>query len=67
MFTDKLRFPCPAATMLCLVYPDQEAAAARVGYKFMRTTSLADTKSARFLPRLGEQSAEWKHVQAELQ
>ncbi|WP_299310178.1 type IV secretion system protein TraC [uncultured Croceicoccus sp.] len=67
MFTDKLRFPCPAATMLCLVYPDQEAAAARAGYKFMRTTSLADTKSARFLPRLGEQSAEWKHVQAELQ
>lgn len=67
MFTDKLRFPCPAATMLCLVYPDQEAAAARAGYKFMRTTSLADTKSARFLPRLGEQSAEWRHVQAELQ
>jgi conjugal transfer ATP-binding protein TraC len=21
LFTDKLRFPCPAATMLCLVYP----------------------------------------------
>ncbi|MXO71776.1 type IV secretion system protein TraC [Alteraurantiacibacter buctensis] len=67
MFTDKLRFPCPVATMLCLVYPDQEAAAARAGYKFMRTTSLADTKSARFLPRLAEQSAEWRHVQAELQ
>ena len=67
MFTDKLRFPCPTATMLCLVYPDQEAAAARAGYKFMRTTSLSDTKSARFLPRLGEQSAEWRHVQAELQ
>ena len=27
MFTDKLRFPCPAATMLCLVYPDPQAAA----------------------------------------
>ncbi|VVT00626.1 type IV secretion system protein TraC [Erythrobacter sp. EC-HK427] len=67
MFTDKLRFPCPAATMLCLVYPDQEAANARASYKFMRTTSLADTKSARFLPRLAEQSGEWKHVQAELQ
>ena len=26
LFTDKLRFPCPTATMLCLVYPDQEAA-----------------------------------------
>lgn len=67
MFTDKLRFPCPAATMLCLHYPDQEAASARAGYKFMRTTSLSETKSARFLPRLSEQSAEWKHVQAELQ
>ena len=67
MFTDKLRFPCPAATMLCLHYPDQEAASARAGYKFMRTTSLSETRSARFLPRLSEQSAEWKHVQAELQ
>ncbi len=67
MFTDKLRFPCPAATMLCLHYPDQEAASARAGYKFMRTTSLSETKSARFLPKLSEQSAEWRHVQAELQ
>ena len=67
MFTDKLRFPCPAATMLCLVYPDQESASARAGYKFMRTTSLSQSKSARFLPRLSQQSAEWQHVQAELQ
>ncbi len=67
LFTDKLRFPCPAATMLCLVYPDQSAAAARAGFKFMRTTSLAETRSAKFLPRIAEQSAEWQHVQAELQ
>ncbi len=67
LFTDKLRFPCPAATMLCLSYPSQEAASARAGYKFMRTTSLAGTKSARFLPKIAEQSAEWQHVQAELQ
>ncbi len=67
MFTDKLRFPCPTASMLCLVYPDQEAASARAGFKFMRTTSLSQTKSARFLPKLAEQSAEWRHVQAELQ
>ena len=67
LFTDKLRFPCPAATVLCLVYPDQSAAAAKAGYKFMRTTSLAETRSARFLPRIGEQAAEWQHVQAELQ
>jgi len=67
LFTDKLRFPCPAATILCLVYPDQEAASARAGFKFMRTTSLAGTRSARFLPRIGEQAAEWQHVQSELQ
>ena len=67
LFTDKLRFPCPAATMLCLVYPDQEAASAKAGFKFMRTTSLSGTKSARFLPRIGDQAAEWRHVQAELQ
>jgi conjugal transfer ATP-binding protein TraC len=67
LFTDKLRFPCPAATMLCLVYPDQEAAAAKAGFKFMRATSLAGTRSARFLPRIADQSAEWQHVQAELQ
>ncbi len=67
MFTDKLRFPCPAATMLCLVYPDRESASAKAGYKFMRSTSLSQSKSARFLPKLAEQSAEWNHVQAELQ
>jgi conjugal transfer ATP-binding protein TraC len=67
LFTDKLRFPCPAATMLCLVYPDQEAASAKAGFKFMRTTSLAATRSAKFLPRIAEQSAEWQHVQTELQ
>ncbi|NRD90503.1 type-IV secretion system protein TraC, partial [Sphingopyxis sp. BSNA05] len=67
MFTDKLRFPCPAATMLCLVYPDREGASAKAGFKFMRTTSLSQSKSARFLPKLAQQSAEWSHVQAELQ
>ena len=67
LFSDKLRFPCPAATILCLVYPDQEAASAKAGFKFMRTTSLAGTRSARFLPRIGEQAAEWQHVQSELQ
>lgn len=67
MFADKLRFPCPTATMLCLVYPDQQAASARAGFKFMRTTSLSQSKSASFLPKLAEQSAEWRHVQAELQ
>ncbi len=67
LFTDKLRYPCPAATMLCLVYPDQEAASSRAGMKFLRSTSLSEGKSARYLPRLREQAAEWREVQAQLQ
>ena len=66
LFTDKLRMPCPAATMLCLVYPDEEAARAKAGFKFMRTTSLADSKGSRYLPNLRESSAEWRYVQDQL-
>ena len=32
----------------------------------MRTTSLADSRSARFLPQLSEQRDEWQYVQAEM-
>jgi conjugal transfer ATP-binding protein TraC len=67
LFTDKLRYPCPAATILCLVYPDQEAASTRAGMKFLRTTSLSEGKSARYVPKLREQAAEWREVQAQLQ
>lgn len=67
LFTDKLRFPCPAATMLCLVYPDQEAAATRAGMKFLRSTSLSEGRSARYVPKLREQAAEWREVQAQMQ
>lgn len=66
MFADKLRLPCPVATSLCLDFPDPQAATSRAGYKFMRTTSLADSKSSRFLPQLREQSREWQHVTDEL-
>lgn len=66
LFTDKLRMPCPTATVLCLMFPDQEAASSKAGMKFMRTTSLADSKSARFLPHLREASEEWRHVREQL-
>lgn len=65
-FIDKLRMPCPVATVLALEYPDEQAATARAGFKFMRTTSLADSKSARFIPQLREQSREWEYVQEQL-
>ena len=66
MFADKLRMPCPVSTNLCLDFPDAQALASKAGFKFMRTTSLADSKSARFLPQLREQSQEWKYVNDEL-
>ena len=66
LFTDKLRLPCPVATTLCLIYPDATASQNKAAYKFMRTSSLADSKSARFLPQLKEQSVEWQHIQEEL-
>ncbi len=66
MFSDKLRPGCPTLTSLCLAYGDEDSASSRAGYKFMRTTSLADSKSARLLPQLKDQSREWEHVAQEL-
>ncbi len=66
MFSDKLRPGCPTLTSLCLKYQDEDAATSRASYKYMRTTSLADSKSARLLPQLKDQSREWEHVQSEL-
>ncbi len=66
IFADKLRFPCPVSTNLLIDFPDAEAEAQRAGRKFLRTTSLADSKSARLLPQLKDQSAEWQHVRDEL-
>jgi conjugal transfer ATP-binding protein TraC len=66
MVNDKLRFGCNVMTVLGLVFQDEEAVASRTGLKVMRTTSLADSRSARFLPQLSEQRDEWQYVQAEI-
>jgi conjugal transfer ATP-binding protein TraC len=66
LFTDKLRLPCPVATTLCLTYPDATSSANKASYKYMRTSSLSDSKSARYLPQLKDQSREWQLVQEEL-
>ena len=66
MFSDKLRPGCPTLTSLCLCYQDEQAASSKANYKFMRTSSLADSKSARLLPQLKDQSREWEHVSSEL-
>lgn len=66
MFTDKLRMPCPVSTNLCLEYPDVQAATSKASFKFLRTTSLADSRSSRFLPQLRDQSHEWRYVNDEI-
>jgi len=65
-YIDKLRFPCPVATVLALEYPDEQASASKAQYKFVRTTSLADSKSARYMPQIRDQSREWEYVQDQL-
>lgn len=66
MFSDKLRLPCPTATVLCLRYPDEEAATAKAGFKALRSQSLAESRGARFMPGIQEKSTEWRDVNAQL-
>ncbi len=67
LFKDALRFPCPIATVLCLEYPDEVAMSNYMGRKFLRSTSLADSKASRFAPQLKDQAREWSMVRDELQ
>src|SRR3546814_15128268 len=46
--------------------PDPLASSNKASFKFMRTTSLADSKTAPFLPHLSTQSQEWPYVNDEL-
>lgn len=62
----KLQLPCPTLTTVTGIVGDSEAALAKAGYKFTRTTSLADTKSAKLLPNLKHQAREWEDVSAKL-
>ena len=66
MFIDKLRHGCPSVTSLSIVVEDEAASSSLVNWKFTRTTSLADSKSARLLPMLKDQSQEWEDVQQKL-
>ncbi|WP_062342761.1 type IV secretion system protein TraC [Novosphingobium sp. CCH12-A3] len=66
VLNDKLRFGCNVVTALGFVLSDEEATASRAGFKVLRTTSLAESRSARFLPQLAQQRDEWQQVQTEL-
>ena len=63
MFSDKLRLPCPTATVLSLVYQDDEVAHSKAGMKALRSSSLADSRGAKWMPNIREKAAEWRDVQ----
>ncbi|MFN3458538.1 MAG: type IV secretion system protein TraC [Novosphingobium sp.] len=66
VFNPKLCLPCPVLQTICGVVPSIEASETRAGFKFARTTQLADGKAARLVPTLKRQSHEWEHVQAQV-
>jgi conjugal transfer ATP-binding protein TraC len=66
VFNPKLCLPCPVLQTICGVVPATETSETRAGFKFARTTQLADGKAARLVPTLKRQSREWEHVQEEV-
>ncbi len=47
---------------VCGIIPGPESSEARAGYKFARTTSLADGKGVKLVPKLRTEAAEWQFV-----
>lgn len=66
IFNPKLCLPCPVLQSISGIIPSAETSEAKAGWKFTRTTALADGKAARLVPTLKTQSAEWEHVQAQV-
>lgn len=65
-WNDKLRPGCGLLTSLTINIPDDQALSAKAGYKALRTTSLSETKQARFTPQVKQQSEEWLRALAAL-
>ena len=66
IFNPKLCLPCPVLQSISGIIPATDVSEAKAGWKFARTTSLADGKAARLVPSLKTQSAEWQHVQQQV-
>ena len=66
IFNPKLCLPCPVLQSIAGIIPSAETSEAKAGWKFTRTTALADGKAARLVPSLKTQSAEWEHVQTQV-
>ena len=66
IFNPKLCLPCPVLQSIAGIIPSAETSETKAGWKFTRTTALADGKAARLVPSLKTQSAEWEHVQTQV-
>lgn len=66
IFNPKLNLPCPVLQTVCGIMPSIDSSANKAGYKFARTTSLADGKASRLVPNLKHQAREWEYVQQEV-
>ena len=66
VFNPKLCLPCPVLQSISGKIPAADVSEAKAGWKFTRTTSLADGKAAKLVPSLKTQSAEWQHVQQQV-
>ena len=66
IFNPKLCLPCPVLQSISGIIPSADASETRAGWKFTRTTALADGKAAKLVPQLKSQSAEWQHVQQQV-
>ena len=63
IFNPKLNLPCPVLQTVCGVIPGQESSESKAGYKFARTSSLAEGKGVKLVPKLRTEAAEWQFIQ----
>jgi conjugal transfer ATP-binding protein TraC len=63
IFNPKLNLPCPVLQTVTGIIPGAEESESKAGFKFARTTSLADGKGAKMLPHLRDAADEWRRVQ----
>lgn len=64
IFNAKLRLPCPTLQSVCGIIPGTETSETKAGYKFARTQSLSEGQGVRLVPKIRDQAAEWRGVQA---
>lgn len=66
IFNPKLCLPCPVLQTMCGVMPGLEDSETKAGFKFARTTSLADGTGAKLVPSIKTAAAEWERVQQQV-